>query len=187
MGSSSTPRSRPRPRSLPRRSTATYGGLWPVASGVAIAALLGMLVWNINLRGDVDDLEEQLSSLVRDNAALRENANATVYQLTPTSDAPDNAHAQAWFSVQGSGVLSVANLPVLSEGRSYQLWYSTDSPTTPIPGGTFRVDDTGQGFMLIPSDVGVIASIAITEEPAGGSQAPSGPVLLASDVSGARG
>ncbi|HEV2072378.1 MAG TPA: anti-sigma factor, partial [Thermomicrobiales bacterium] len=145
MGSSPTPRPRPRPRTLPRRNTATYGGLWPVATGVAIAALLGMLVWNINLRGDVDDLEEQLSSLVRDNAALRENANATVYQLTPTSDAPDNAHAQAWFSVQGSGVLSVANLPVLSEGRSYQLWYSTDSPTTPIPGGTFRVDDTGQG------------------------------------------
>ncbi len=146
-----------------------------------------MLVWNINLRGNINALEEQLSSVVIDNAALRENANATVYQLTPTSDAPDNAQAQAWFSVQGSGVLSVANLPVLSEGLSYQLWYSTDSPTTPIPGGTFRVDDTGQGFMLIPSDVGTIASIAITEEPVEGSQAPSGPILLASDVSAARG
>lgn len=182
-----TPAPRPRPRRHPPTSIPISGGLWPVATAVALIALLGMLIWNINLRGDIDGLEQQLSSMVGENASLRESANATVYQLTPTSNGPANAHAQAWFSVQGSGVLSAANLPVLSGGRTYQLWYMTDSPTTPIPGGTFRVDDTGQGFMLIPSDVGVITSIAITEEPVGGSQAPSGPILLASDVSGARG
>lgn len=185
MNSSPAPRSRP--RNYPRRSVPVSGGLWPIATGVILTALLGMLIWNINLRGDVESLQQQLSSVVGDNAALRENANATVYQLAPTPNAPDHAHAQAWFSVQGSGVLSVANLPILSEGRTYQLWYMTESPTTPVPGGTFSVDDTGQGFMLIPSDVGVISSIAITEEPIGGSQAPSGPILLASDVSGARG
>lgn len=183
----SQPRPRPRPRRQPSRGIPATGNLWPIITGVVLAALLGTMIWNVNLRGDVGALEEDLAAAVNDNASLRESANATVYQLTPTQDGPENAHAQAWFTVQGSGVLSVANMPTPGEGRIYQLWYITDSPTTPIPGGTFPVDGTGQGFMLIPADVGAISSIAISEEPAGGSQAPSGPILLVSEVSGARG
>lgn len=163
------------------------GGWWPIVTGVSLAALLGMIVWNITLRNDVAELEDNLAAVVGDNAELRSRANATVYQMLPTSDAPQNANAQAWFSVQGSGVLSVANLPPLPEGRTYQLWYMTDNPNAPVPGGTFAVDGNGQGFMLIPVDVTGVTSIAITEEPVGGSQEPSGPVLLASDIEGARG
>lgn len=148
---------------------------------------LGLLVWNINLLNDVDAIGRDLDAAIEESATLRSNANATVYQLVPTGDGPANANAQAWFSIQGSGVLSVANLPQTTGDGVYQLWYITDSPTTPIPGGTFTVDDTGQGFMLIPADVGTISSIAISQEPSGGSQSPTGPILLSSDIAGARG
>lgn len=175
------------PEPAPRPGIPVTGGLWPVASGVLVIFLVGMLIWNINLKSDVDTLETDLAAATDDNASLRSRANATVYQLVSTGEGPDNANGQAWFSVQGSGVLSVANMPRLPDGATYQLWYGTEEPTSPIPGGTFTVDATGQGFMLIPSDVGIISSISITEEPAGGSQAPSGPALLESDVAGARG
>lgn len=149
--------------------------------------MLGMIIWNVSLRGDVRQVEKELTAATLDAASLRERANATVYQLVSTGEGPDNANGQAWFSVQGSGVLSVANMPVLPEGSTYQLWYGTDSPTSPIPGGTFTVSETGQGFMLIPADVRVISSISITQEPEGGSQTPGSPALLESDVDGARG
>lgn len=154
---------------------------------IALVALLGMVIWNINLRNDVNDLEQDLAFAQGDNEALRARANATVYQLTPTQDGPENAHAQAWFSLEGSGVLSVANMPVPADGRTYQLWYVTDNPNSPIPGGTFAVDESGQAFMLIPADVSGVTSIAISEEPEGGSQEPGGPILLVSDIDGARG
>lgn len=178
-----------KPRAARRSGPAipVTGGWWPIATGIALVALLGMIVWNVNLRDDVADLNDRLAIATGDLTDLRSRANASVYQLLPTSDAPDNANAQAWFSIQGSGVLSVANLPVLAEGRTYQLWYMTDNPNAPVPGGTFSVDETGQGFMLIPADVTGVTSIAITEEATGGAQEPTGPVLLSSDIDGARG
>jgi len=161
--------------------------LWPLVAAVCLIFLLGVIVWNLNLRDDVDRLSGERDAAISETASLRRRANATVYQLVPTGNGPENANAQAWFSLQGSGVLSVANMPELSDGGVYQLWYGTDDPTSPIPGGTFQVDKTGQGFMLIPADVGIVSSISITQEREGGSQSPTGPVLLESDVDGARG
>ncbi len=158
-----------------------------VTGAALIVALVAMIFWNISLRNDVGTLEQQIESIRGENSSLRESANATVYQLLPTENAPANAHAQAWFSIQGSGVLSVANLPPLGDGTVYQFWYVTDSPTNPVPGGTFTVDDNGQGFMLIPPDVDGVTSIAISLEPEGGSASPTGAILLTSDVSDARG
>lgn len=155
--------------------------------GLAAILLIGMSVWIGNLRGDVSDLETRLTQVEDENSTIRASANATVYQLLPTEEAPPNAQAQAWFSVQGSGVLSVANMPAQGDGTVYQLWYITDSPTNPVPGGTFTVDSTGQGFMLIPADVDGVTSIAISLEPEGGSASPTGAILLSSDVSDARG
>lgn len=164
----------------------------PVTPLLAVAAVLGialiaMIFWNISLRNDLGELEQQLQNIESQNTSLRESANATVYQLLPTEDAPQNAHAQAWFSIQGSGVLSVANMPQLEDGTAYQFWYVTDSPNNPVPGGTFTVDGNGQGFMLIPADVGGVTSIAVSIEPEGGSATPTGAILLTSDVSDARG
>lgn len=161
--------------------------LTSLLAGLAALLLVGMVIWNVNLRNDVSDLEGRLERIQGENSTLRASANATVYQLLPTEDAPPNAHAQAWFSVQGSGVLSVANMPALEEGTVYQLWYIIDSPTNPVPGGTFTVDGTGQGFMLIPADVDGVTSIAISLEPEDGSESPTGAILLSSDISDARG
>lgn len=174
--------------SLPKRMAAPSGvSLTTLLLGLAALVLLGMTIWVGNLRGDVADLQREVGRIQDQNSTLRASANATVYQLLPTRDAPTNANAQAWFSVQGSGVLSAANLPQPEDGSVYQLWYITDSPTKPVPGGTFSVDRTGQGFMLIPADVDGVTSIAISLEPEGGSASPTGAILLTSDVSDARG
>jgi hypothetical protein len=161
--------------------------LTSLLAGLGVLLLAGLVIWNVSLRSDVSDLESQLESIRGENSTLRASANATVYQLLPTEDAPPNAHAQAWFSLQGSGVLSVANMPALEDGSVYQLWYITDSPTNPVPGGTFSVDGSGQGFMLIPADVDGVTSIAVSLEPQGGSASPTGAILLSSDISDARG
>lgn len=185
-------RRRPRPRSsapsTQKRMAVPNGvSLNTLLAGLALLLLAGLAIWTVSLRNDVANLEGQLAGVQEENSTLRASANATVYQLLPTADAPPNAHAQAWFSVQGSGVLSVANMPVPTVDTVYQLWYITDSPTNPVPGGTFTVDGTGQGFMLIPADVDGVTSIAISLEPEGGSSSPTGAILLSSDISDARG
>jgi hypothetical protein len=159
---------------------------WSIASALAIAAIV-LSIWKVNLRGDRDRVQERLATALQDNATLRQQANATAYQLTPTEQGPANASGTAFFSLSGSGVLTVANLPQPEAGKAYQLWYLTGQMNPPIPGGTLVIDAQGIGFMLIPSDVGQFSEIGITAEPEGGSATPTGPMLLTSTVSGARG
>jgi hypothetical protein len=158
---------------------------WGVAS-LAVMVALGVSIWSVNLRSERDDLRGRLTTALTENAEIRQNANASSYQLQPTEQGPANAHATLWLSLSGSGVLSTANLPQPEEGFTYQLWYMTDPMTAPIPGGTFTVDEQGIGFMLIPADVGPFTTIGISAEAEGGSATLS-VLLLSSDVSGARG
>jgi hypothetical protein len=158
---------------------------WGVAS-LAVVVAFGVSLWGVNLRGERDDLQDRLTTALTENAEIRQNANASSYQLQPTAQGPANAHATLWLSLSGSGVLSTANLPQPDEGFTYQLWYMTDPMAAPIPGGTFTVDKQGVGFTLIPADVGPFTTIGISVEPEGGSTT-LGVLLLSSDVSGARG
>ncbi len=178
----------PSPRTTPAAPLLTRSQVLPwLVTSLAVLAALGLSIWNVSLRGDRDRLQDRLATALAENATIRQHANASVYQLRPTEQGPANAHATAWLSLNGSGVLSVANLPQPGEGRVYQFWYQTGTQGTLVPGGTFTVDAQGVGFMLIPADVGQFTGIAISAEPSGGSAAPTGPLLLSSEVSGARG
>lgn len=92
-----------------------------------------------------------------------------------------------YLDATGTGVLNVVNMPQPEEGFSYQIWFLPDNEGAPIPGGAFTVDDRGVGFLLIPADSGNVRGMSISREPEGGSEEPSGPMLLAGSASGARG
>lgn len=188
MTNDGTTHEEPTPERSPERPARARIPLlpWSIASALAIAAIV-LSIWNVDVRGDRDRVQERLATALQDNAILRQQANATAYQLTRTEQGPANASGTAFFSLSGSGVLTVANLPQPESGRVYQLWYLAGPMNPPIPGGAFATDAQGVGFMLIPSDVGQFNEIGISIEPEGGSAAPTGPMLLTSAVSGARG
>ncbi|MBA2468607.1 MAG: anti-sigma factor [Chloroflexia bacterium] len=149
--------------------------------------VLAAVIWAVTLRDDRDRADDRIAALEQEIAAFRERSNATGYQLTPTADAPANAGGTAFFALDGSGVISVTNLPAAPEGRSYQVWYYPTAEAEPLPGATFTIDENGTGFMLIPADVGVFTTISVTLEPEAGTTTPSGPVFLEGTTGGARG
>jgi hypothetical protein len=157
------------------------------AIGVLALALVIALVWAISLRSELESTRDDLAAAQAEIDTLRAQANATAYQLLPTADAPANANGTAFFALDGTGVIFVANLDLAPEGRSYQVWYYPSADSDPLPGATFQVDATGVGYMLIPADVGLFTQITVTLEPAAGSTAPSGPLLLVGSTGGARG
>lgn len=71
------------------------------------------------------------------------------------------------------------NLPAVQRGREYQLWFITPG-NRKIPSSSFRPGPQGQAQVVVdyalPADS--LQAVAITEEPAGGLPAPSGPVVL---------
>jgi anti-sigma-K factor RskA len=154
---------------------------------VLLVALLGSIWWGIGQRDDKESTQEELERIRTELVEQSGKSNAIAYRLTVTPNGPANASGTAFMPLSGSGVLSVVNLTAPPDGQTYQLWYFRDDSTPPIAGGTFTVDATGVGYMLIPADVGSFGGVGISIEPEGGSQSPTTPMILQGSVSGARG
>lgn len=77
-------------------------------------------------------------------------------------------------------VISMSGLPEPAEGRAYQLWLMGDHD--PIPAGTMEAGQVGPSPSAQIDGIRGSEQIGLTEEPAGGSPAPTGEVLLALDL-----
>lgn len=78
-------------------------------------------------------------------------------------------------------VITMAGLPDPGQGRAYQLWLMGPDHD-PIPSGTMESGDVGPTASARVEGIADSAQIGLTEEPAGGSPAPTGDVLLALDL-----
>jgi anti-sigma-K factor RskA len=170
-----------------------------LAASLALAAALGL--YALQLRGRVETLEARLQdALARAQASesqtaeVRRVSNEMQSQIAVLT-APDvtrvdlaglavapSASARAFLSQSRGLVLSASNLPPLPAGRTYQLWFITGQ--TPRGAGTFQPDAAGSSSVLLPVDPGTPRPqvLAVTNEPAGGSLAPTAPLYLQGSV-----
>jgi anti-sigma-K factor RskA len=105
-------------------------------------------------------------------------------RLAQLADPKNGTKATArvyWQDATKQGLIIVSNLqPILEgEGKDLELWaLCGDQP--PVPGGLFWTDATGHGVMEIKlsKESACADKFAVTIEPEGGVQAPTGPVVL---------
>jgi anti-sigma-K factor RskA len=132
----------------PRRPVAA--GFWPRFSAALVPALavaaIGLLVWNVSLRGDLNSLTHNL----QDGHAVRLGDVGTV------------------ITQPGGRATLYASVARAPAGKTYEAWVIHGQVPVPaglFQGGTIKLTLTQAAK---PGDV-----IAITVEPAGGSNAPT--------------
>lgn len=183
-----------RPGPSPFAALAQFPASWLAAAALTVVAI-GAIIWALALQGRIDSKNreiaaqsEQITSQESEIAELRENANATSFTLSAGDDQPSGATGTLLYSLQDNiGVLYVRDMPALEDELVYQLWYLDDQSEAPRPGGTFRVDRSGAGFIVVESDTPVFDGLALTVEPEEGSEAPTSPIVLQGRLGGARG
>lgn len=77
----------------------------------------------------------------------------------------------------GKTVITGHDVPDLDAGRTYELWFVDENG--PVPAGTFTTDG---GSFVHRVDGVAPATVAITNEPEGGSAQPTGPILAAATI-----
>lgn len=173
-----------------------------MAASVALVAGLG--TYSVMLRGQVATLSGLLEQAVNESAAVRRElatarldsarlvntisvlGSADVVRVDLRGQATAGAAVgRAYVSSNDGLVFSAQGLPQLQAGRTYQLWVvPPGSNAAPIGVGTFDVDASGRTALTVPMPGGVMAAaVAVTEEPSGGSPAPTSPILLVGAVS----
>lgn len=165
--------------------------------GWAIAAILLLEIGNLfqqrqhlqhtvaTSRAQVLSAESRAAS-AHASAELANSALATLQDpaavevaLTTSGLKPPPQGRATYVPSKGSLVFLASNLDPLKPNKTYELWLI---PTTgqPIPAGTFSPDKGGYASVVLPSlPAGITAkAFGVTIENAGGSLAPTSPILL---------
>ena len=138
------------------------------------AAVVGavLLTWNLWLQTELTRYAQgpQVEKLARRPARL----------VILTGAAQPQASARIFAAVDGrSGHMAITGLPVLPQGRVYQLWFVPKAATPAQAAATFSVDGDGRAWVVIkvPVDLDDSRAVIVTEQ-AAGSSTPNGPPLL---------
>lgn len=162
----------PLPLVMPTGTSRRNASAWPLAALFALATA-GALIWGWGQREQARDAELEIAQL----RAVQTAAMA----LGPSPQGPAMAHGRVVLDRAGdTGLLAVRGLPTLAPGRDYQVWLIDEAGAR--PSAVFDVDSRGEGGIIFEGDGGDIETVALTEEPDGGSSAPTSPVLLASNL-----
>jgi anti-sigma-K factor RskA len=177
------------PAALPARSRRATLAPWLLAAASLVIAV-GALALYAATRGRTSTLEDrvaQVERLVADRDARIASLDAAVAARDSLlADALDPATETATLVSAGRPpavrlyrnprrarmVVAAADLPPAPAGRTYQLWGLGDG--APVSLGTFDTSADGRALVALPLDLAQSFDLsAITEEPAGGSAAPT--------------
>src|SRR5215203_3498323 len=149
---------------------AGYLGARGLALGAAALLLIGLLSWNLLLQGQVDDLQGQVR-----------NAQAQQTQTVQLSGTWTTKGADAEVaSISENRIVLVADdLPTIPKGQTCQIWVIKGD--VPEPSGLFQPGGT-ETAAPITTPIKKGDTIAVTIEPAGGSEQPTTDPVLSADL-----
>lgn len=161
------------PRAAPGR--ASWLGWAAAAAAVLVIAVLGGWGYVNQARADAD---AQRAQEFAQAIEVMSSPGSSVALLHGTGSAAD-ATGFAALDASGAGYMVLVNLPAAGAGQTYQAWYIADG--RPSSAGLLTVDGQGFAFLALPGQPGT-SVIAMTVEPAGGSDQPTSNPILAGDL-----
>jgi anti-sigma-K factor RskA len=163
-------------RSTSRNVWSSFGSLGAIAAVILfIALIIGLFVlWQQN-RAFREELAKKNEFI-----QLVNTPGARVSELKGI-DLGAGATAKLAHDRTGHAMLMASKLPNVPAGKAYQLWFIVPNKP-PLPGKTFVPDSNGAAILKDEMlGEAVDASVfAITVEPAGGVNLPTGPIYLRS-------
>jgi len=172
-----------------------FGALSLVIAALAIGWVVILNKEVSRLRGEVsvlgDALLAQARSLEQINQSI-DQLNAELPQQPPSAvrtiefngtTVQPQAYGQLIADPNStSAVMVVTGLAPLQPGIVYQVWLIQGD--TPTSAGLLTVDADGQGVLLLVSDttIGSFNALGISVEPEGGSQQPTGDIVVLGDL-----
>lgn len=142
---------------------------WAVAACLAIACMVLAAMW-MGSRKEIAKLEQQdVLSRIR-IAALQSQVAA--YAKTSA--------IVVWNPDHQNGVLQFERLPALPANQDYQMWVIDPKQPQPVSAGVVpkSMDQERRVTFWPTKPVGASPKFAVSIEPAGGSSAPRGPIVL---------
>jgi anti-sigma-K factor RskA len=134
-------------------------------AAVAACAAIALGVWASTLNSDLDSEQRTIDQI----GSVLSDGGARTIALTPQ-------RGQLVVAPSGNAVLVASGIQPAPSGKTYEAWV-VPAKGAPVPAGIFRGGN--DAVLLLNRDVPRGTKVAVSLEPAGGSQKLSGPVLFA--------
>ena len=134
-----------------------------------------------NTQARIAELEtaaaQRTADALRAGALVLTAADVQTIDLESQPPAPESRGRLFWSASEGS-LFTATGLPPVPPGRVYQLWLIPEA--TPLRAALLSADAEGNAMATVTSPEGVSepVPVAVTLEPAGGADTPSGDVYL---------
>jgi anti-sigma-K factor RskA len=181
----------------PPRRLAAFAGWLAAAASLAVAVGYGLHAADLESRlhdtelrlsaaiARLDESEQRLQASQREATSVRQTLALLTasdgVELRLAGQAPARQASARAFLSRSRGVLFAAtNLPQIPADRTYQVWYLTSG--APVSAGLFKPDTQGAATATFDAPaVPAFAGMAVSLEPDGGVQAPTGAIYLATE------
>jgi anti-sigma-K factor RskA len=197
LASAGAARGRPRTaRPVPR--------WWPAALATAAVLAVGLTFSLLSARRQLEQmrdrnqaLEQEAEQARREVSLLREalvearavrdlvaSPEARLTSLAGLKPAPHARGRVIWNAATREAILVAFGLDSPPAGKAYEIWVIGPS-SRPVPAGLFQPRPDGSALVSLPQveDTAQPRTFAVTLEPAAGTAAPTGPMVLAGSVS----
>lgn len=165
----------------PHATAPDSAGGWRTASMVLAASVAGLILFGgsilVQSRRELAQARESESQRQRLIAGLI-GPGVRLIELAPTERRPGSAR-MFWNQTLGAWTFLAYDLAIPAEGRTYQIWLITPDDRR-ISAGIFTPSADGNAIATTTYALAAdsLAAVAVTEEPAGGVDAPSGDIVL---------
>lgn len=152
---------------------------WQLAAAAAVIVALGAVGWGLLPQPDLD----------RQLVVAESGADARISELVAAPDLEVSA-SDPGEEIRGTVLRSeslglaamiVHDLPTLTPAQTFQAWTIVGSG--PLDAGVFAGTD-GTATVLLTGDLASVDVVAVSIEPAGGSDAPTGDIVLQVPITG---
>lgn len=150
--------------------------LVPLAALLVLTAVSGY--WGFQLRTQLDEQRQVLRLQEQALAAIA--TGAPTWSLRGTEQAPQATAVVVQEPGNQAPLLIVRNLPSLPADRTYQVWVIAGN--TPVGAGLLTPGRDSVQITRLDRSVANADMVALTIEPAGGSRAPTGAIVIAGEV-----
>jgi len=135
-------------------------------AAVLVLAVVG--VWALGVQQRAASAEQRAAVLADAIAAM--SAPGSLIAILRDS-ANQEAAGFAALSADGTAYLVMVGLPEAPSGQTYQAWYMADDQ--PTSAGLLTVDADGYAVLVDSQPMSGTQVVALTREPAGGSELPT--------------
>jgi hypothetical protein len=160
---------------------------WLVAAASFVISL-GAITWVALLQGQIAALQSD-ASIARERAARYDHVvevlasdKLAIRPLQPVSQNMPYRGMVYMDPLSGEGMLMCHNMPPIEQGHAYQVWFVRGNER--VSAGLLWPDRSGNGYALIkvPTDLQSFESIGVTDEPGTGSQWPTTPRVIGTQI-----